>query len=333
MYLKKGIFIKEVLENALMLKGNGQHNLFKLAVEMRDKVFPKLEVEVRSVIEVSNKCFQRCSYCPMQSKNSIKSYTIEESDLISLIDYLYQKGRRVILFQSGENRDSDYIDMISRSIQKIKSNYSDLVIILCLGNLKKEQYLQLRKAGADRYVLKFETSNPSIYNRVKPTDTLENRIRCMDYLLETGFSLGSGNIIGLPGQSIQDIADDLLFVHKYNLSMNSATIFVPAEGSLFENEPYGDLDLTLNTMALMRIMNPERLMPTTSSLEKAKQGGQLMGLMAGANTVTIHDGTPEDLKSLFPIYSVNRVAPKKEHFEKIVEEANLKLAKEALYEK
>jgi biotin synthase len=147
----------------------------------------------------------------------------------------------------------------------------------------------------------------------------------MDDILEAGYGLGSGNIVGLPGQSLSDLAQDLLFMHKYNLSMNSSTVFIPAEGSNYKNCPHGNINYTLNTMALMRIMNPQRLMPTTSSLEKIAKGGQLLGLIAGANTVTIHDGTPAELKKLFPIYSVERVAPVKKHFEIIVEQANLYL--------
>jgi biotin synthase len=183
----------------------------------------------------------------------------------------------------------------------------------------------MRKAGADRYVLKFETSNPVLYKSAKPKDTFKNRLNCMDSILDAGYALGSGNIVGLPGQTIEDLADDLLFMHRYNLSMNSSTVFIAAEGSNYKDCPHGSIDYTLNTMALMRIMNPHRLMPTTSSLEKLKNGGQLLGLMAGANTVTIHDGTPAELKKLFPIYSIQRVVPVKKHFENIVEQANLLL--------
>ncbi len=330
-YLDKGIFYREILEKALLFDSDEQEALFKLARDRRDKAFPKRFVEVRSVIEISNKCRQGCSYCSMGKKMAIREYTIDESTLISVINYLYNRGRRVVLFQSGENGEQGYIDMVSRCIEKVKDKFNDFIIILCLGNLNKKQYIQLRMAGAERYILKFETSNPEIYKKAKPNDSLENRLRCIDNILEAGFSLGSGNIVGLPGQTITDIANDLTLMHKYNLSMNSATVFIPTESSAYMNEPSGDLDLTLNTMALMRIMNPGRLIPATSSLEKVNKGGQLKGLMAGANTVTIHDGTPEELKSLFPIYSVKRVTPNKQHFMDIVEQAYLKLSKEALY--
>jgi biotin synthase len=332
-FLEQGIFIREILENALLFLQEEQDALFKLSREKRDKAFPERSVEVRSVLEISNICKQGCNFCSMGEKMSIKKYTIEESTLLSLMDYLYQKGRRVILLQSGENNDQKYIDMVSRCVEKIKNIHSDLLIILCLGNLSREQYFQLKRSGADRYVLKFESSNPLIYNSAKPNDNFNNRIKCIEYVLEAGFVLGSGNIVGLPGQTISDIADDLLFMHKFNLGMNSSTVFIPAECSVYKNEPFGNVDLTLNTMALMRIMNPHRLMPTTSSLERARNGGQLLGLEAGANSVTIHDGTPEELKACFPIYSVKRIAPQSEHFENIVGKAYMKLSKNSLYAK
>ena len=105
--------------------------------------------------------------------------------------------------------------------------------------------------------------------------------------------------------------------------MNSTTIFVPAENTEYANEPAGDPVLTLNMMALLRIMNPHRLMPTTSSLQKMMKDGQYLGLMAGANTVTIHDGTPEEFHKFFPIYSAKRVRPQLDHFKEIVERAGL----------
>lgn len=329
--LKSGIFLHEILENALLFKNDNQELLFELARQRRSEFFSHEQVEVRSVIEVSNICKQGCNYCTMGEKAELKNYTIDEPTLLALIDYLYYCNRRVFLFQSGENNRQDFIDMISVSIEKIKKKYPDCVILLCLGNLSREQYYQLRKAGADRYILKFETSNPDIYHQAKPNDTLEQRIHCMDNILECGFELGSGNITGLPKQTLTDIVKDLLFIHRYNLSMNSTTVFIPAETSVYRNEPHGDIDITLNAMALMRIMNPKRLMPTTGSLEKIQKGGQLKGLLAGANTVTVHDGTPEELKDFFPIYSINRVVPKQKHFEKIVTEANLKFNKEIKY--
>ncbi|MGE5402269.1 MAG: biotin synthase BioB [Ignavibacteriales bacterium] len=322
-YLVKGVFELDILKAALLFSGKYQQILFALARHRREKSFPGRKIEVRSVIEVSNICSQNCNYCAIGSE-SISKYFLDESELVPLMEYIYSKGRRVILLQSGENNSRIFIDSVSRSVEKIKSKHSDLTIALCLGNLSRENYLQLRKAGAERYILKFESSNPEVYKNSKPKDTLDNRLRCIYYLFEAGFAVGSGNIVGLPGQTLTDIANDLLFLNRYNFSMNSTTAFVPSEGSKFMDKPCGNVECTLNMMALMRIMNPGRLMPTTSSLEKIQKGGQYQGLMAGANTITVHDGTPSELKPFFPIYSTKRVVPQEEYFKNIVKTADMK---------
>lgn len=201
--------------------------------------------------------------------------------------------------------------------------HNDLRIILCMGDLSRTQYRMLHEAGATDYILKFETSNPELFSFCKPNDTLEHRLECICQLKEEGFRIGSGNIVGLPGQSLTDLVADLRLIQALPLSMNSATIFVPAENSAFSDKPAGSPIWTLNMMALMRIMNPCRLMPTTSSLEKMIDDGQFLGLLAGANTITIHDGTPEDLQQHFPIYSAKRVRPQRAHFAEILKRAHL----------
>ncbi|MFC1453483.1 radical SAM protein, partial [Verrucomicrobiota bacterium] len=251
-------------------------------------------------------------------------------DFISLADHVYGKGRRVLLVQSGENDDEEFVEHVCRCIRALKREHEDMILILCLGNLERDQYARLREAGAERYILKFETSNPDLYSRWKPRDTLVRRLSCIEALLDVGFALGSGNMIGLPGQTLEDVISDLELLARYDLAMSSCTVFIPGEDSNYRDEPKGDLDTTLNMMALMRIMFPDRLIPTTSSLEKARKGGQLLGLMAGGNTVTIHDGTPEEVKHLFPIYSTKRFAPTQEHIESLVQKAGLRLSPGAM---
>lgn len=323
--LKKRNFFHDVLNAALQMKGEEQKELLQMAREARDAEFQDKKVEVRSVIEVSNICAQNCRYCNMGKDKKIRTFTLENDDLYDLMEQKYLMGRRVILLQSGEYYKRENLSTIIRPIEKITDKYDDLVIILCLGNMKKQDYLDLRKAGASRYILKFESSNPDVYSYCKPNDTLKNRMTCIEYLFDAGFEVGSGNIVGLPKQTDEDIINDLLLMRRYNFDMNSSTAFIPAEQSEFREYPPGEIDKILNVMALMRIMNPRRLMPTTSSLEKIIKEGQYMGLMAGANTVTIHDGTPEELKSLFPIYSVNRFVPKRTYFDAIVNRAGLKM--------
>ncbi|MBM4026663.1 MAG: radical SAM protein [Planctomycetes bacterium] len=323
--LRAGDFSHEALRAALLMRGGEQEKLFELARECRDRCFPDKRVEVRSVIEISNICRQGCRYCNMGRKRDYEHYIIQLPAFMKLVEHIYRSGRRVLLLQSGENSAQSFVEHVALCVEEVKKRYPDMLVILCLGNLSRTQYHRLRQAGGDRYILKFETSNPELYSHIKPFDKLDRRLTCLQWITEEGFTASTGNIVGLPGQTLDDIVEDLLLIKKLKLSMMSCSPFIPAENSEFGDQPMGDLDTALNTMALLRIMNPHTLMPTTSALEKVGHDGQYRGLMAGANTVTIHDGTPEDLKQLFPIYSVSRVRPTQEHFEEIVHRAGLKM--------
>lgn len=321
--IRQSIFTKETLTDALNLTGSFQEELFFMAQQKRLEAFPDNHVQVRSVIEISNVCRQRCRYCAIGGKDQSLNYTLDANTIGLLIGYLYEKGRRNVLLQSGENVNESFVSDVESAIMDAKVKYPDLRIILCMGDLTYDQYERLHKAGATDYILKFEASNESLFKYCKPNDTLSNRLECIENLHQIGYRIGSGNIVGLPKQTIEDLVDDLLLIHKLPLSMNSATIFIPAENSDFAKEPAGNPIHTLNMMALMRIMNPQRLMPTTSSLEKMIPDGQFLGLQAGANTITIHDGTPEDLQQYFPIYSAKRVRPQMDHFRDILERAGI----------
>lgn len=321
--LRKGDYQRSVLREALTFTGEAQRSLFSLAQNRRHQYFPDDAVQVRSVIEVSNVCRQHCRYCAIGGTAQSRNYTLDVQTMILLMEYLYGKGRRTILLQSGENPNEDFVNDVARAVFAMKQKYPELRLILCLGNLSPEQYENLYRAGASDYILKYEASRADLFVYCKPHDTLENRLTCIHNLCKIGFRVGSGNIVGLPQQTLDDLVSDLELAHQLPLSMNSSTIFVPAENSDFANCPAGNPNYTLNMMALLRIMNPDRLMPTTSSLEKMIPDGQYLGLLAGANTVTIHDGTPEELQQHFPIYSAKRVRPQEKHFRDILCRAGL----------
>lgn len=320
-----GFFARENLRQALTFRDEDQAQLFSLARTRRNEAFPDGEVESRSVIELSNVCQQSCNYCSMAKESNLKRYVIKLDRILELVDFLYASGRRVFLLQSGENSSRGFVEYAAKCVTAIKHRFPDAEIILCLGNLSRDQYARLKDVGSDRYILKFESSNPVLYNRWKPSDTLQQRLDCLQNLVDIGYKVGTGNIVGMPGQTVEDVVDDLLLLGRYQLSMMSSTVFVPGEDCGYANEPAGDVELALNAMALMRIMYPARLMPTTSCLERGKPSGQWHGLMAGANTVTMHDGTPEEFKSLFTIYDTERCTPKNLYLEGIVQRANLKL--------
>jgi biotin synthase len=266
----------------------------------------------------------------MAKGNPQPKYLMPFEEFVQVVDHLYAWGRRVLLVQSGENQSQKFVDYVTRCTETVTDKYPDLEVILCLGNLSDAQYRQLKAAGGARYILKFETANAELYHKLKPTDTLQERVDCLENLIELGYKVGTGNIVGLPGQSLDDLADDLLFAGRWPMAMVSSTVFIAGEDTHLRGAPTGNLDWTLNTLALMRIMYPERLIPTTSPLERLRPGGQAAGLMAGANTVTIHDGTPDQMKKLFTIYSTHRFTPSAENLFNSAKTAGLGLAKGSL---
>lgn len=314
------------LLQALAARGGEQADLFAKARARRDISFPTRRVEVRSVIETGNSCGETCRFCAIPGTARANRYMLDLETFQSIVGHLHANRRRVLLLQSGEDRSQRFIELMCRCIEWARQTWPELTLILCFGNLRPAQFRRLRDAGGDRYILKFETSNPALYETVKPGASLAHRIECLENLIELGFGVGTGSIVGLPGQTDPDLVEDLKFIARYGkrLTMASASIFVPGAGTAYADEAMGDLDRTLNVMALLRILLPHALIPTTSSLEHARTDGQLAGLMAGANTVTIHDGTPQEFKDLFPIYSERRITPREERLRRLVQAAGLK---------
>ncbi len=324
--LGRGLFERSSLRTALGLRGAEQQRLFALARDRRAAAFPSGTVEVRSVIEVSNVCIQRCRFCTIPAAAAASPFLPKPDDILEQFTQIADRGRRVVMLQSGEVKAASFVTPLIESVTRIKERFPQVEVILCLGTLHREDLALLRAAGADRYILKFEASRPSLYEEIKPTESFPRRLECLNDLIDLGYDVGTGNITGLPGQSVDDLVDDLFFVYerRADLSMASTSLFIPGPGSDYEHEREGEIDTVLNFMALLRIGCPKLLIPTTSSLEHARPGGQLAGLQAGANTITVHDGTPEELRELFPIYSRSRYTPQEARLFRIVQDAGLK---------
>ena len=313
---------KNILLEKLSLRGNEQEKLFEVARYVRNNGKFGNKAEFRSVIELSNICRQKCRYCSIGRDNS-HVYKLSYDEIFSVIKRLGERGRRTFLLQSGESVSQSYIDEIAEVCKNSVALYPDIQIILNLGNLSDSQYIQLKNSGAERYLLKFETSNSELHKFCRPTDSFENRLAHIKKLISLGFKVGTGNIVGLPKQTADDLVEDLILTTKLDLSMVSASKFIPNPQTEFKNEPSGDINLTLNYIALLRILNPNCLIPSTSSMKSNGIDGQLMGLRAGCNTVTVHDGTPSSKESEFNIYSKNRFTPQEDYCLKIVEQAGM----------
>ncbi len=315
----------EVLKKVLLSREAEQEKLFAIARKVRDEQFPSLEVEIRSVVEIGNCCRQRCQFCENGTIPYRSNFRLDTTKLTEAAVHAYQLGRRVIVIQSGETASQAFVEPLCRSVESIKLLCPDMQVILSQGSLKPHQLHQLKKAGTDRYILKFETSNSELYRKLKPRDSLLRRLERISLLTSLSFVVGSGNIVGLPGQSLDDIIDDLLFVAHSQWPMVSASVFVPGRGTALAEEPAGSVELTLNVMALLRILVPKAYIPTPSSLEHLQPGGQLRGLMAGANTVNVQDDALRMNRENRPLDSSGRFTPDQKHLVEIVSAAGLLL--------
>jgi biotin synthase len=294
---------------ALQLRGRDQEDLFARARQARDAALGP-RAEVRSVIEYANLCDQDCRYCGMGASSPVTRYVLKNGSLRRHLDHVHGLGRRVIMVQTGEHDHDAYFDNLFGVLAAAAAAYPDVVFIFALGNLGDDKYARLRALGPHRYLLKFETSDPALYRTLKPRDTLANRLAHIARLKALGFQVSSGNITGLPGQDLASVARDLLLLAELQLPMGSTSPYIPNDLSPLASAPPADLDLVLNCMAVLRLMRPAMLIPTTSALEILRPGGQRLGLLAGANTITVHDGASDEHEGEFVIYRKDRFIPR-----------------------
>ena len=277
----------------------GQEKLLREADRVRhDNVGD--EVHLRGLIEFSNICRNNCLYCGIRRDNKLlQRYRMSEDELIETARRGTELGFKTIVMQSGEDMYYD-TGRMCRIIETIKK--FDVAVTLSLGERKYEEYKDFRNAGADRYLMRIETTDKDLYHRLDPTMSWQHRYECLLMLKELGYELGSGSMVGLPGQSVESIADDLLFMQKLEVDMAGIGPFIPHQQTPLKDTAGGTLDLALRTMALMRIMLPDINIPATTAMESLHPQGRIKALQSGANVVmpNITEGEYRKLYELYP---------------------------------
>lgn len=277
----------------------GQEKLLREADKVRhDNVGD--EVHLRGLIEFSNICRNNCLYCGIRRDNKLlQRYRMSEDELIETARRGTELGFKTIVMQSGEDMYYD-TGRMCRIIETIKK--FDVAVTLSLGERKYEEYKDFRNAGADRYLMRIETTDKDLYHRLDPAMSWQHRYECLLMLKELGYELGSGSMVGLPGQSVESIADDLLFMQKLEVDMAGIGPFIPHQQTPLKDTARGTLDLALRTMALMRIMLPDINIPATTAMESLHPQGRIKALQSGANVVmpNITEGEYRKLYELYP---------------------------------
>lgn len=256
-------------------------------------------VHLRALIEFSNYCRNACLYCGLRAPNQkLTRYRMNPEEIVQAAQSAAQLGFKTIVLQSGEDIafTRERLAEIIREIKKL-----GVAVSLCVGERPFEDYAAWKEAGADRYLLRIETSDPELYALLHPGMSFENRIRCLQDLKALDYQLGSGVIVGLPGQSSASLARDLLFFHKWQFDMIGLGPFIPHPDTPLGSVPGGSLSLTLRMLALARLLLPQAHIVATTALGTIHPKGRELGLQVGAN-VMMPNCTPQPYRSQYELY-------------------------------
>lgn len=268
------------------------------------------EVHLRGLIEFSNHCVRQCGYCGLRSGNKkIDRYRMTHEEILVCARKAVDFGYGTVVLQSGEDwgADTGWIEEIVTAIKRS----TPLAVTLSLGERKPEELERWRRAGADRYLLRFETSNRALYDRIHPAPAgqVSDRHELLRILKRLGYQTGSGIMIGIPGQTYESVADDIELFRKLDLDMIGVGPYIAHPGTpLADERCAGDLQvpatesMTYKVIALARIVCPWANIPSTSALATLNIAtGRELGLERGANVV-MPNLTPPEYRILYEIY-------------------------------
>ena len=266
-----------------LLKDNSCNDeIFALADKTR-KDFVGDDIHLRALIEFSNFCKNQCFYCGLRCNNkNVERYRLSADEIIDSVDFAVEQGYKTVVLQSGE--DAFFTrDIVCEIIEKIKS--FDVALTLSIGERSYEDYKAFKDAGADRYLMRIETTDKNLYEKMHPNMDFEKRVECIKNIKKLGYETGTGCLVGLPGQTIESLADDILFFKEVGADMVGIGPFLPHPNTPLNNDSAGDFWLALKVMALTRILLKDINIPATTAMETLHPDGRLIALQSGANVV------------------------------------------------
>ena len=302
-FLQKAIISHQLSkEEIIQLLGNPQYDqaLFAAADEVRQK-FVGDEVHLRGLIEFSNICKNNCLYCGLRRDNlKLKRYRMSPEEIVALARRAVKDfGFKTIVMQSGEDLwfTPEHLKPILAEIKKL-----DVAITLSIGEKSFEEYKAYKESGADRYLIRIETTDKDLYHRLDPGMSWDERKECLVNLGKLGYEVGSGIMVGLPGQTIESIADDLLFLQNMKIDMAGIGPFIPHPDTPLKDEKGRAFELSLRTMAIMRLLLPDINIPATTAMETLHPEGRIIALQCGANVImpNVTEGEYRQLYELYP---------------------------------
>lgn len=282
-----------------ILKDDSQNDwLFSLADKTRHEYVGDA-VHLRGLIEFSNVCKRTCKYCGLRCENKdLDRYRIEPDDIVLYAKKAVEMGYRTVVLQSGE--DSFYTkEILCDVIKRIKE--LDVALTLSIGERSFEDYKAFKDAGADRYLIRIETSDRDLYKQMHPNMDFDNRVRCLKDLKKLGYEVGSGCLVGLPNQTIESFADDILFFKEIGADMIGIGPFIAHPHTPLKDVKNGDFTLALKVMALTRLVLKDINIPATTAMETLNPKGRIIALQSGANVV-MPNVTTTEYRAKYEIY-------------------------------
>jgi biotin synthase len=303
--------LKEELIRLLDAEGEEEHSLFDLAVKV------KLEngghtVYLRGLIEFSNICKKNCYYCGIRKDNSnTRRYCLSRNEALDAIRFAYENGFGSVAIQSGEQSSDRFVREIDSLLKEsMRITNGEIGITLSCGEQTEEVYRRWFESGASRYLLRIETSSEALYRKIHPADDnhrFAKRLEALESLKKTGYQTGTGVLIGLPSQTREDLADDLLFMKQFDIDMCGMGPYIchpktPLYRYDRELLPLQErFRMTLRMIALLRILMPDINIAATTALQSIEAGGREKAILAGAN-VLMPNITPQQYRNDYLLY-------------------------------
>lgn len=297
--LKTGDLSKDEILILLNCPEESSDIIFQTADIIRKKEVGN-EIHLRGLIEFSNYCKKNCEYCGIRGKNkNIERYRLEKDQIVDTAIMAEKLGYRSIVMQSGEDPYFT-VEKLADLVSTIKAK-TDLAITLSVGEFSYDEYKIMKEAGADRYLLRFETSNEALYKALHPDSNFHKRLECLQSLRTLGYQVGSGFMVGLPGETMEILADNLLLLRKLDVDMAGIGPFIPNDDTSLAKESSGTLVNTLKAVALARILLRNAHLPATTAIGSIDPLGREKALQSGANVV-MPNVTPQEYREMYLLY-------------------------------
>ena len=309
--LKNVAFSKENIISLLESKGEDRSLLFKKSAEIKEKYIGN-KVWFRGLIEFSNICSKDCLYCGIRKGNkNLTRYNLSDEEILAAAEFAYTNRYGSIALQSGELESSLVTGRIENLLYRIKElSDGKLGVTLSVGEQEPEIYKKWYDAGAHRYLLRVEATSQTLYNKIHPNDSkhdFNRRLSCLKSLQDIGYQTGTGVMIGLPFQTMDDLAGDLLFMKEFNIDMCGMGPYIEHADTplIMHSEELMPLkerfDLTLKMIAMIRVMMPDINIVAATALQAIDPIGREKAVKIGAN-ILMPNITPGKYRDSYKLY-------------------------------